>query len=307
MRKSRIYYDIHDVRAVCEVARSGSFRDAAQALSITTSALSRRIAKLEEAIDGLLVRRTTRAVGLTPLGRRLVARAEPLVQELDECIHESARMAKGMEGQISIGCVSSMAFGLIASAVAEFRRRNPNLRLSMKDATGAEITISVLQHELVMGITSTLGGRHPDLHVERVASDPFVLVVPKSHPLGKRRSLRWADIDGLRLLGYRASSPLRAMLDKRLEAEGIELDWFDEIATLSSQLSYLQTGAFASVVPLLFARHLTALRTIPLTGPRIERDIFLIRRRDQELIAPARQFWDDIRNQIVAQTRDLSY
>lgn len=307
MRNARVHYDIHDVRALCEVDRAGSFGDAAQALSITTSALSRRIAKLEEAIGGLLVRRTTRAVGLTPLGRRLIARAEPLIQALDECLNESARMAKGMEGQLAIGCVSSMAFGLIAPAVAEFRRRHPNLRLSMKDATGVEITNSVLQHELALGITSTLGGRHPDLHVERIAGDPFVLVLPKDHPLSKRRSLRWADITGVRLMGYRAASPLRSLLDKRLQGEGIELDWFDEVATLSSQLVYLQTGAFASVVPLLFAKHLTALRIIPLTGPRIERDIFLIRRKDQELIEPARQFWDDIREQIVAQARDLPY
>jgi DNA-binding transcriptional LysR family regulator len=306
MRMTRVHYDLHDVRALCEVARTGGFREAADALSISTSALSRRIAKLEESVGGLLVRRTTRSVGLTPLGRRLLSRAEPLINGLDDCVHEAARMAKGMEGQIAIGCVASIAFGLIAPVMARFRQDHPNLRLCIKDGTGAEITNAVMQHEIEIGITSTLGTHHKELYVERVASDPFVLLLPPRHPLSQRASLTWSEITQVRLMGYPAASPLRSMLDRRLAAEGIELSWFDEVATISSHMGYLQTGAFASVVPKLVARHLTALVAVELKNPVVKRDIFLIRRADQEQTAPVRRLWHDIRTRIEDEARGLA-
>jgi len=93
----KIHYDIRDLRAVCELARQGGFKHAANALAITPSALSRRVAKLEEVIGGLIVNRTTRSIALTALGRRLVTRCEPLLRELDESVDESSRIARGME------------------------------------------------------------------------------------------------------------------------------------------------------------------------------------------------------------------
>ncbi|WP_423815559.1 LysR family transcriptional regulator [Pseudomonas putida] len=67
----KINYDIPDLRAFAELARTGGFNRAADALSITPSALSRRIAKLEAAVGGDLVARSTRDMALTTLGKRL--------------------------------------------------------------------------------------------------------------------------------------------------------------------------------------------------------------------------------------------
>jgi DNA-binding transcriptional LysR family regulator len=294
---SKIYYDVRDIRAVCELTRSGGFREAAETLSITSSALSRRVAKLEAAIGGLLVKRTTRSVAVTPLGRRLVARCEPLINNLDECVEESARIAKGMEGQISVGCVSSIAYALLPPAVAAFRQRHPNLRISMKDDDGFHITAAVLNYEIEFGLT-TVVSRNQDLHAELVATDPFVLVCAPDHPLAKAKSLRWEQIVPHRLMGYKASSSIRQIIDGRLGREGIELLWFDEVGTLSSLLSYLKTGAFVGVVPKLISNYLSELVAVPVTGPKLQRKIYLVRRSDTELTAPALSFWKDVAKRV---------
>jgi DNA-binding transcriptional LysR family regulator len=298
----KIHYDIRDLRAVCELARQGGFKHAANALAITPSALSRRVAKLEEAIGGLIVNRTTRSIALTALGRRLVTRCEPLLRELDESVDESSRIARGMEGQIAVGCVSSIAYTLLPSIVSDFRKRHPDLRISLKDDDGLQITAAVLNYEVELGITTTVVGRDRDLYSELIATDAFVLVCAPDHPLANAKSLHWSRIASQRLMGFKSSSSIRQLLDQRLQREGLQLLWFDEVDKLSSLLSYLRTGSFVGVVPSLIASYLVELVAVPMIGPRIERRIYLTRRKDTMLNPPAQILWNAIKDRIATTT-----
>jgi len=299
---AKIHYDARDLRAICELTRVKGFKEAAEALAITPSALSRRVAKLEEAVGGLLVKRTTRSVTLTPLGRRLVARCQPMLNELDDCIEETARMARGMEGQVSVACVPSVSFALLAPVVAGFRRRHPNLRINLKESDGFGIGTAVMNYEVDFGVT-TVGDRSKDLHVELVATDPIVLVCARDRPVARKRSVAWGEISEQRLMGYKASSSIRQMIDGSLARAGIELLWFDEVDTLSSLISYLRTGEFVGVVPKLIATHLDDLAMVALSKPRIARKLYLVRRSDVELTPPAQSFWNDVRRSLTSALR----
>lgn len=293
----RTHYELRDVRAICELARAKGFREAADALAITSSAFSRRVAKLEEAIGGLLVKRTTRSVALTPLGRRLVQRCQPMLDALDDSVDELTRIARGMEGQVSIGTIASASYALLAPVVAAFRATHPNLRINMREADGASIAAAVVNHEVDFGLT-TVADRHKELHVEPVGDDAFVLVCGPDHPFARKRSLAWPQIAHERLMGYKASSSIRQMLDGALARAGVELLWFDEVDTLSSLMSYLGTTRFVGVVPRLVAGQLTGLATVRLTAPRLQRRLFLVRRADVELTPPAERLWAEIRTRV---------
>ncbi|WP_077000483.1 LysR family transcriptional regulator [Variovorax sp. KK3] len=295
----RIHYDLRDVRAICELSRTNGFREAADALSITPSALSRRVVKLEAALGGMLVKRTTRSMALTPLGRRLVSRCQPSLDTLDDSIEELARVARGMEGQISVGCISSVSYALLAPVVARFRASHPDLRINMKEADGASIAAAALNHEVDFGLT-TVAERHRELLSERIADDPFVLVCSPRHPLARKRGLTWAQIAHERLMGYKSSSSIRQMLDGQLARDGIELLWFDEVDTLSSLIGYLGTGSFLGVVPRLVAGQLPGLAAVPLRQPGLQRQLYMVRRNDLELTPPARALWSDIRKTVIA-------
>jgi DNA-binding transcriptional LysR family regulator len=202
-----------------------------------------------------------------------------------------------MEGQIFVGCVSSIAYALLPAVVADFRKRHPDLRISLKDEDGLRITAAVLNYEVEFGITTVIGQTR-DLHPELIATDPFVLVCARDHSLAKSKSLRWHQISSERLIGFKASSAIRQFLDQRLNKEGLQLLWFDEVDKLSSLLSYLRTGVFVGVVPSLMARYLNELVAVPMLSPRIERQIYLIRRNDVTLSPPAQMLWNATRDRI---------
>jgi DNA-binding transcriptional LysR family regulator len=52
---------------------------------------------------------------------RLVLRCQPMLDALDESVDELARIARGMEGQVSIGCIASVSYALLAPVIASFR------------------------------------------------------------------------------------------------------------------------------------------------------------------------------------------
>ena len=79
-----INYDFGDLEAFLAVKETGSFHAAATRLNMSQSAITRRIQKLEDALDSRLYVRTTRAGKPTLAAKRLQARAEALLQDARE-------------------------------------------------------------------------------------------------------------------------------------------------------------------------------------------------------------------------------
>jgi DNA-binding transcriptional LysR family regulator len=74
--------DANALELFARIAAAGSFAQAARELGLTRAAISRRVAAIETAIGAMLFTRSTRALGLTPAGRRLAQRAR--------AVHEAA-------------------------------------------------------------------------------------------------------------------------------------------------------------------------------------------------------------------------
>ena len=287
---AKIHYDIPDLRAFSELARTGGFNRAAESLAITSSALSRRIAKLEASVGGALVARSTRGMTLTVLGRRLLARSEPLLSALDESVNEAARIARGLEGQVVLGSISSMGYSLVPEAIAAFRAEHPDVRVCLRDADGPQVMAALQAQEVEFAVT-TYAQKPQELVTQTIAVDPFVVVCSPSHPIASIQRLTWEALSAHRLVGFRSSSSSRRVLDTALARHQVDLGWFDEVDQLSSLVGYLRSGHFVAVVPRLLSRHVPETVALTVRGHRIERKIYLARRKDTPLSQPAEALW----------------
>ena len=72
------------LRAFCAAARHSSFKDAADRLALTPSAVSHQVRELEEQMGVSLFRRRTRSVELTPAGRQLFDDLEPALEAVNQ-------------------------------------------------------------------------------------------------------------------------------------------------------------------------------------------------------------------------------
>ena len=128
------------------LARSASLTDAARSLSMTPSAVSRRLGAIETRLGVQLVLRNTRSMRLTPEGERYLEAAEAILAETERL---EADIASRPLGRLRI--CASFGFGgtHIAPVVADFATANPDVRV---DLTLTDRPVSIIEEGFDVGI-----------------------------------------------------------------------------------------------------------------------------------------------------------
>jgi len=117
--------------AFARAASLGSYTAASRVLSISPSAVSKSIRRLEERLNVKLFNRTTRSLTLTTEGKDLYQRALRLLREAEE-IEQAAFAARTVpSGLIRITTPYPVGVHLIAPHLPEFRRRYPRMNVEL--------------------------------------------------------------------------------------------------------------------------------------------------------------------------------
>jgi DNA-binding transcriptional LysR family regulator len=110
----------------------GSYTAAARALSISPSAVSKSVQRLEQQLGLTLFTRTTRSLTLTPEGRALHQRALRLLQDADE-IEQAASAARGEpSGILKVTAPLPIGLHLLCPALPRFRERYPRVSIDLR-------------------------------------------------------------------------------------------------------------------------------------------------------------------------------
>ncbi|WP_108663741.1 LysR family transcriptional regulator [Acuticoccus kandeliae] len=113
------------------LASRGSFAEAARDIGVTASAVSRRLARLEERLGVRLMNRTTRRVSLTGEGRAYFSKATRLLGEIEE-LENSLRSGQEMpSGLLRINATFGFSREHIAPAVSAFCRTYPDVEVQL--------------------------------------------------------------------------------------------------------------------------------------------------------------------------------
>jgi DNA-binding transcriptional LysR family regulator len=120
--------DLEDLRTFVEVAEASGVSSAARRLGVSKSVVSRRLARLEEALGVQLLSRTTRGAVLTEAGATFREHAVRVAAELD-----GAQQAISPEGDVRglLRIAAPLSFGPthLAPVFAELARRHPMLHV----------------------------------------------------------------------------------------------------------------------------------------------------------------------------------
>jgi LysR family transcriptional regulator, transcriptional activator for dmlA len=121
-----------DLAFFATLAAAGSLSAAARELGVSTPAVSKRLAGMEQRIGAALVARSTRRMGLTPEGELLHAQAQRILGEIDD-LQQQLGSARG-EPQGLLRVNATLGFGRMhmAPLVAKFARRHPKVEVQLQ-------------------------------------------------------------------------------------------------------------------------------------------------------------------------------
>ena len=240
------------IRSFVLVVDSGSLTDAGRRLGLTPSAVSKQLARLEEALGARLLERTTRRVRTTAAGLALYQRTQPLLEALDEAGAAVRDLQTAVRGRVRLS--ASRAFGrvCVVPVIARLAAEHPDLEidlvldarrldfieddldLAVREGLDVAVRIGPLPDSSLtarklgtaaVGLYAApayLARRRPPRSLEELAQHD-VLAVPASGPASDLRALRGRNGKRLGLVPRIRVNDLLALADLAERGAGIAI------------------------------------------------------------------------------------
>ena len=197
--------DVRVLRYFLAVAQEESFSRAAQALYLSQPTLSRQIRDLEKELGVALFVRASHNVRLTREGMRLRQRAQEIVGLMDRTQSEFSSAPHALSGEVCIGSGETHLMRQIARVAIDLRREHPGIRYHLFSGNADDVTERLDKGLLDFGLLiEPADVRRYDL-LRMPGWDTWGLLLPRTHPLASRDSIRPEDLDGQPLILSRQS------------------------------------------------------------------------------------------------------
>ncbi|WP_395402705.1 LysR family transcriptional regulator [Pseudoduganella sp. UC29_106] len=211
--------DLRDLKYFEVIATEGNLGRAAERLHRTQPALTKCIDRLEEAIGTRLFAKDGRGMRLTAAGHILLRRTRQLTIMVDESAREIQDYAAGLQGEVRLGCVPTVAQYLMPAVFEQLLAEAPEVSVKLAVATNDSLLASLRDAEidLVIGPMIDTG---PDFECEQIAEDTVVVMAREDHPIfGSPCTL--ADLLEYKWMLPAATVATRQWLDQTFERNGL--------------------------------------------------------------------------------------
>jgi DNA-binding transcriptional LysR family regulator len=127
--------ELRDLKWAIVAAQHRSLRQAAEALNIRQSTLSRGLRDLEHKVAAVLFERTNGGARPTIAGQEFLEAARRIVEEMESITTRLKNRSRGGSGRLSIGVHASLSAGNLRATLIEHRRRFPDVETNMIDGS----------------------------------------------------------------------------------------------------------------------------------------------------------------------------
>ncbi|RKT86707.1 DNA-binding transcriptional regulator, LysR family [Saccharopolyspora antimicrobica] len=170
------------------------FGRTAERLHVSPPRITQNLQSLEQRIGGRLFDRTSRRVGLTPLGEQFRDDISDAYAQLARALERATATARGISGTLRVGFIGSGANERTSELVTEFGARHPGCEVRMVEVHCAD-PLGPLRAGEVDVLIMRLPVDEPDLEVGPVLlAEPRMLAVPSGHPFAERSSVSVEDL-----------------------------------------------------------------------------------------------------------------
>jgi DNA-binding transcriptional LysR family regulator len=249
--------ELRQIRSFLSVAETLHFGRTAELIHLSQPALSLQIRALEAEVGVRLLERNRRKTTLTPAGRAFRDAATAGVAQLDRAIRNARLAADGKLGLLRIGFISTAGSELLPDTIRAFRELNPEVEFSLRNILTAEQIQMLEAGALDIGFLRLPIGGHTQLEVATIHREPFLLVVPASHPLGTRKKVRLSEVAGQDFVMYdRKHAPgFHDQVFGMLRNAGIVPNVCQTAGEMPTLIALVAAGIGISILPTSAVKH----------------------------------------------------
>lgn len=274
------HMEFHQLRYFVAAAEELSMSKAAERVHVSQPALSRQIRLLEEEIGLQLFDRIKQRIHLTEAGKFFLVKARQLLCDTESAVQQVQEQFGNARRTLRLGFLSPFLDDLVAPVAREFQQRHPKSKVSLFDLPPRAQLDRLRLHELDAAILANLDDAERKLFdVLRLSKHRFVVVLPETHHLAGRKSVKLAELrdEDWVSLSNAFFPKRREFLIETCGSAGFIPRIVSEMDSLPMMLAEIGTGGGVGLMPGHAAKLPHAgCAILKLTAPVIESELLLV-------------------------------
>jgi DNA-binding transcriptional LysR family regulator len=182
------------LHAFVVLAEELHFGRAAARMGIAQPPLSQQIRRLEGKVGHALFSRAPGPVTLTPVGRELLPAARRALTDLANGLTAARAIGSGRAGRLRIGFAASLALTFLPGLLRTFRHQFPGVQLHIQEMTTTPQIAALHDESIDIGLLREPPTDDTELGFRTLLREPFVAVLPSTHPLAAQRTVQLAQL-----------------------------------------------------------------------------------------------------------------
>jgi len=267
---------ITELRTFLAVARLGTFAGAGDAISLTQSAVSSQMRRLEAHFGYALFDRTGRSSTLNAAGQALVAQAELLLRQFERLGQDD--QAHSTPSRLTLGAIATAQSSLLVPALLRLREQHPHTQVQVVPGTSMELLdqLDTGALDAVLIIRPSFGV-DPQMLWQPLVQEPYALLAPARLPHQDWKAL----LQTQPFIRYDRRSFGGRKVDRFLRQAQLAPHEIIELDDLPSLLALVAQGAGVAIAPLASALQPLpdSVRVVPLGEQAFYREVGLLRQR----------------------------
>ena len=263
------------------VAKRLNFTKAANELHITQPAVTKHIKEIELNLNIKLFERNGTKIKLTKAGEILLKYTEEIFSVYQNMEFEIGQLQEKQKGTLRLGASTTIAQYVLPPILAEFRKRFPEIQLSLVIQNSEKIEELLSNHKIDVGLIEAKI-KNRTFHYFPFIKDEIVLVSRQNHPISSKISIKIDDLKNIPLIFREPGSGTLETIDLALKAKNIKLNELNteiQLGSTESIKSYLLHSdalAFLSIQSIIQELKNNTLTVIDVRNLLIERDFSFI-------------------------------
>jgi LysR family hydrogen peroxide-inducible transcriptional activator len=183
-----------ELRYIVTLAQMQHFGKAAERCNVNQSTLSIAVKKLEGELGIELFERSKNKVRATPIGEQVIKQAQRVLEEA-AAIKDIAMSGKDqLNSPLHVGAIFTIGPYLFPHFIPPLQKSAPQMPLIIEESYTSTLRKRLRNGEVDVIIVA-LPFSEPDVVVQPLYEEPFVVVLPKKHPLSKKQTIDRRDLD----------------------------------------------------------------------------------------------------------------
>ena len=237
---------LRQLEALIAVVESGTVSRAAEILRISQPAASKLIQELEVDTGLELFERESGRLVPTERGMRLYEEVERVFGGVRQLARAVEAIRREDRGHLVIGTLPALSGPFVSRALAAFRRRHPDVFVSLESRSSQFLMEAVLLRRLDAALVIN-AVEHPSIEMERLESPPAIAALPRGHVLATKAVLRPEDFHQQAYIAFGVTGMMRRRTDALFEAHGVRPDIIIEATTAPNVAELVAAGLGVTV------------------------------------------------------------